>query len=228
MSSRRYDGRTTTFSPEGRLFQVEYAMAAIDNAGACVGVLAKDGIVIASEKKAVSKLLAKSDTRSDKIYTIDAHIVCAVAGLTSDANVLIEFMRVQAQQYRFQYAEPIPVEQLVQRICDEKQYFTQIGGMRPYGVSFLFAGWDKNYGFQLYHSDPSGNYGGWLATCIGNNSQAGRSQLKAELKKLSKIKSNQAKKRLPFRVIVAFSARLFVCIAHHGNQNVRQENKPND
>ena len=104
---------------------------AIDNAGACVGVLAKDGIVIASEKKAVSKLLAKSK-RSEKIYTIDAHVVCAVAGLTSDANVLVEFMRVQAQQYRFQYGGPIPVEQLVQRICDEKQYLTQMGGMRPY------------------------------------------------------------------------------------------------
>jgi len=121
---------------------IYFIIQAIDNAGACVGVLAKDGIVIASEKKAVSKLLAKSK-RSEKIYTIDAHVVCAVAGLTSDANVLIEFMRVQAQQYRFQYSEPIPVEQLVQRICDEKQYLTQMGGMRPYGVSFLFAGWDK-------------------------------------------------------------------------------------
>uniref|UniRef100_A0A7N8X2X7 Proteasome subunit alpha type-4-like n=1 Tax=Mastacembelus armatus TaxID=205130 RepID=A0A7N8X2X7_9TELE len=68
------------------------------------------------------------------------------------------------------YQEPIPCEQLVTALCDIKQAYTQFGGKRPFGVSLLYMGWDKHYGFQLYQSDPSGNYGGWKATCIGNNS----------------------------------------------------------
>jgi 20S proteasome subunit alpha 3 len=78
--------------------------------------------------------------------------------------------------------EPIPVEQLVQSLCDTKQGYTQFGGLRPFGVSFLFAGWDRNYGFQLYVSDPSGNYGGWKAAAIGANNQAAQSMLKQDYK----------------------------------------------
>uniref|UniRef100_A0A7S2RIX5 Proteasome subunit alpha type n=1 Tax=Mucochytrium quahogii TaxID=96639 RepID=A0A7S2RIX5_9STRA len=177
----RYDSRTTVFSPEGRLFQVEYAMMAIDNAGACVGILAKDGVVIAAEKKATSKLLAKPKS-SEKLYMIDDHIACAVAGLTSDANVLIDYMRRVAQNYRLQYQESQPIEQLIQRVCDLKQGYTQFGGQRPFGVSFLYAGWDRHFGFQLYESNPSGNYGGWKATAIGANNQAASSLLKKEYK----------------------------------------------
>ncbi|KAF8046073.1 hypothetical protein N665_4042s0002 [Sinapis alba] len=80
------------------------------------------------------------------------------------------------------YQEPIPVEQLVQSLCDTKQGYTQFGGLRPFGVSFLFAGWDKNYGFQLYMSDPSGNYGGWRAASVGANNQAAQSILKQDYK----------------------------------------------
>ncbi|CDP18186.1 unnamed protein product [Coffea canephora] len=76
----------------------------------------------------------------------------------------------------------MPVEQLVQSLCDTKQGYTQFGGLRPFGVSFLFAGWDKNYGFQLYMSDPSGNYGGWKAAAIGANNQAAQSMLKQDYK----------------------------------------------
>ncbi|KAF7115176.1 hypothetical protein RHSIM_RhsimUnG0064000 [Rhododendron simsii] len=76
----------------------------------------------------------------------------------------------------------MPVEQLVQSLCDTKQGYTQFGGLRPFGVSFLFAGWDKNYSFQLYMSDPSGNYGGWKAAAIGANNQAAQSMLKQDSK----------------------------------------------
>ena len=100
----------------------------------------------------------------------------------SDANILINTARVQAQRYTFAYQEPMPVEQLVQSLSDTKQGYTQFGGLRPFGVSFLFAGWDKNYGFQLYMSDPSGNYGGWKATAIGANNQAAQSMLKQDYK----------------------------------------------
>merc|ERR1711879_447253 len=177
--ARRYDARTTIFSPEGRLYQVEYAMEAISHAGAAVGILGKDGVVLACEKKLASKLL-EPGKRSEKMYRIDDHIACAVAGITADANILLNFSRLAAQRYLFAYQEPVPVEQLVQQVCDTKQGYTQYGGLRPFGVSFLWAGWDKHYGFQLYQSDPSGNYGGWKATAIGANNQAATSLLKQD------------------------------------------------
>ncbi|EWM29007.1 20s proteasome subunit pac1 [Nannochloropsis gaditana] len=149
--ARRYDSSTTTFSPEGRLHQVEYAIEAINNAGTCVGILCSDGIVLAAERKTTSKLLAPSKS-SDKIYQIDGHIASVVAGLTSDANILINQARLSAQRYLYQYQEAMPVEQLVRSICDYKQAYTQYGGLRPFGVSFLFAGYDRHQGFQLYEA----------------------------------------------------------------------------
>ena len=107
--------------------------------------------------------------RREKMYKIDDHIACAVAGITSDANILINKCRLQCQSYLLTYQEPIPVDQLVRGICDSKQGYTQFGGMRPFGVSLLYAGWDRSKGFQLYQSDPSGNYGGWKAASIGAN-----------------------------------------------------------
>lgn len=86
-----------------------------------------------------------------------------------------------AQRFQLNYGEPMPCEQLVSYLCDIKQAYTQYGGKRPFGVSILYMGWDKHYGYQLYQSDPSGNYGGWKATCIGNNSGAAISILKQEL-----------------------------------------------
>jgi len=179
--SRRYDSRTTIFSPEGRLYQVEYAMEAISHAGTAIGILATDGIVLAAEKKLSSKLLEPSKS-SEKMYMVDDHVAVAVAGITADANILINQARLHAQRYRFSFQEPQPVEQLVQALCDEKQAYTQYGGLRPFGVSMLYAGWDKTYGFQLYQSDPSGNYNGWKATCIGANNQSATSLMKQEYK----------------------------------------------
>lgn len=177
--SRRYDRRTTIFSPEGRLYQVEYAMEAISHAGTALGILSKDGIVLAAEKKIISKLLDNERT-SEKFYQIDDHISCAVAGITSDANILINNARLYAQQYLYTYSEPVPMEHLIKTLCNSKQAYTQYGGMRPFGVAFLYAGWDEFHGFQLYHSDPSGNYGGWKATAIGNNYQSAQSILKQD------------------------------------------------
>lgn len=156
-------------------------MEAISHAGAALGILAKDGIVLAAEKKIISKLLDNSDSKkTEKMYKLDNHIACAVAGITADANILINYARLASQRYQYSYQEPMPVEQLVQQLCDLKQGYTQFGGMRPYGVSLLYAGWDKQYGFQLYHSDPSGNYGGWKAHAIGANNQGASSILKQD------------------------------------------------
>ncbi|KAG4076384.1 hypothetical protein HA402_005827 [Bradysia odoriphaga] len=178
--ARRYDSRTTIFSPEGRLYQVEYAMEAISHAGTCLGILAEDGILLAAERRNTNKLLDGA-IFSEKIYKLNDDMVCSVAGITSDANVLTNELRVIAQRYQLNYGEPMPCEQLVSYLCDIKQAYTQYGGKRPFGVSILYMGWDKHYGYQLYQSDPSGNYGGWKATCIGNNSGAAVSILKQEL-----------------------------------------------
>lgn len=177
--ARRYDSSTTTFSPEGRLHQVEYAIEAINNAGTCVGILAKDGIIMASERRITSGLLAPSKT-SEKTYKLSKHAACTVAGLTADANILIDQARLRAGRYMYSYQEPIPIEQLVEHVCNYKQAYTQYGGLRPFGVSFLCAGYDEYHGFQLYQTDPSGNYSGWKATVIGSNNQAGKSLLKTD------------------------------------------------
>ena len=136
---------------------------------------------MASERRITSGLLAPAKT-SEKTYQLCPHAACNVAGLTADANILIDQARLRAGRYHYQYQEPIPVEQLVEFVCNYKQFYTQRGGLRPFGVAFLFAGYDTHYGFQLYQSDPSGNYSGWKATVIGANNQAGKSLLKAEYK----------------------------------------------
>ena len=117
-------------------------MEAISHAGTAIGILASDGIVLAAEKKLNSKLLEPTKS-SEKMYMIDQHVAVAVAGITADANILINQARLHAQRYRFAFQEPQPVEQLVQTLCDEKQAYTQYGGLRPFGVSLLYAGWDK-------------------------------------------------------------------------------------
>ncbi len=125
-------------------------MEAISQGGSSVGILATDGVVLAAEKKILSRLLESSKT-AEKMYRIDSHIACAVAGITSDANILINTARLTAQRYLYAYDEQMPVEQMVQSMCDHKQGYTQFGGLRPFGVSFLFAGWDELHGFQVIY-----------------------------------------------------------------------------
>lgn len=117
---------------------------------------------------------------SEKTYKLCGHAACNVAGLTADANILIDQARLKAGRFFYSYQEPIPVEALVEHVCNYKQAYTQYGGLRPFGVAFLFAGYDDQFGFQLYQSDPSGNYSGWKATVIGANNQAGKSLLKTD------------------------------------------------
>lgn len=179
--ARRYDSRTTIFSPEGRLYQVEYAMEAIGHAGTCLGILATDGIILAAERRNTNKLLDEVFS-NEKIYKLHDDMACSVAGITSDANVLTNQLRVMAQRYVLVNNQSIPCERLVSWLCDIKQGYTQYGGRRPFGVSILYMGWDDYHGYQLYQSDPSGNYGGWKATCIGNNGAAAVSILKQDYK----------------------------------------------
>lgn len=181
MGSRRYDSRTTIFSPEGRLYQVEYALESISHAGTAIGIMASDGIVLAAERKVTSKLL-EQDTSSEKLYKLNDNITVAVAGLTADAEILINTARVYAQNYLQTYNEEIPVEILVRRLSDIKQGYTQHGGLRPFGVSFIYAGYDERYGYQLYTSNPSGNYSGWKAISVGANTSAAQTLLQMDYK----------------------------------------------
>ena len=111
-----------------------------------------------------------------------SNMICAVAGMTADANILINYARQAAQRYLLTYDEEIPCEQLVRRLCDLKQGYTQHGGLRPFGVSFIYAGDDPLREFQLYQSNPSGNYGGWKATSVGANNASAQSLLKQDYK----------------------------------------------
>ena len=134
--SRRYDSGTTTFSPDGRLFQVEYAIEAINNSASALGIVCTDGIVIAAEKRETGKLLMPSKS-SDKVFKIDAHVACAVAGIQADANLLTDHLRLSAARHRYTYDESIPVEALMKRLCDIKQSITQMGGALRGGCGVL-------------------------------------------------------------------------------------------
>ncbi|KAH8362939.1 hypothetical protein KR084_003402 [Drosophila pseudotakahashii] len=177
--ARLYDSRTTIFSPEGRLYQVEYAMEAASQSGTCLGILARDGVLLATER--MTNKLLDSSIPADKISRLSGDTACCATGNTADGNVLTYELRLIAQRYASTYGEDIPCEQLVSNLCDVKQAYTQYGGKRPFGVSLLYMGWDCRFGFQLYQSDPSGNYSGWKATCIGRRSGAAMGMLQQEL-----------------------------------------------
>lgn len=161
-------------------------MEAINLAGSTVGVLAEDGVVLAGEKKTTSKLLDQGK-QHEKLFQLDSTMCCAVAGITSDANILINKLRLTAQQHVYSYGESMPVEQLVTSICDYKQGYTQFGGLRPFGVSFLVAGHDNSHGFQLYHTDPSGNFSGWKAYAIGINNNTAQQIMRQDWKPGMKV-----------------------------------------
>ncbi|MEM0331870.1 MAG: archaeal proteasome endopeptidase complex subunit alpha [Archaeoglobaceae archaeon] len=158
-----YDRAITVFSPDGRLFQVEYAREAVKRGATAIGLKCKDGVVLIADRRVSSKLM-EVDT-IEKIYKIDEHICAATSGLVADARVLIERARLEAQINRLTFDEPISVKELARRICDFKQQYTQYGGVRPFGVSLLIAGIDDVP--KLYETDPSGALLEYKATAIG-------------------------------------------------------------
>jgi 20S proteasome subunit alpha 3 len=122
--------------------------------------------------------LEKGKYPSEKLYKIDTNISVGVGGLAADANLLIDYAREYSQNYYFKYKSLTPVENLVRYVSDIKQLKTQFGSTRPYGAGFLFAGWDKIFGYQLYNTEPSGVYNAWKAHAIGQNYQSAQSTLK--------------------------------------------------
>lgn len=159
-----YDRAITVFSPDGRLFQVEYAREAVKRGTTTVGLKFKDGVVLIVDKRIASRLM---EPRSiEKIFKIDHHIGCATSGLVADARILVDQARVIAQVNKITYDENMGVEELVKRICDYKQNYTQYGGVRPFGTALLVAGVDE-LGEHLFETDPSGALVSYKAGSIG-------------------------------------------------------------
>ncbi|MEM3580441.1 MAG: archaeal proteasome endopeptidase complex subunit alpha [Candidatus Bathyarchaeia archaeon] len=158
-----YDRAITVFSPDGRLFQVEYAMELVNRGATILGIKCSEGVVLGAEET-VEPL--EETGSSWKIFKIDEHIGAAIVGLSSDARVLIDQARIYAQSNRLTYDEPIDVEVVTKRICDIQQLYTQHAGVRPFGVSLIFGGVDKT-GNHLFITHPSGTYKGHKATAVG-------------------------------------------------------------
>ncbi len=159
-----YDRAITVFSPDGRLFQVEYAREAVKRGATAIGVKTSEGVLLLADSRVTSPLMELETV--EKIYQIEEHIGAATSGLVSDARVLIDKARVEAQINRLWYDEPITVKELAKRICDFKQTYTQYGGVRPFGTSLLIAGVDETP--RLFETDPSGALLEYKATSIGS------------------------------------------------------------
>jgi proteasome alpha subunit len=159
-----YDRAITVFSPDGRLFQVEYAREAVKRGTTAAGIKAKDGVVLLVDKRITSRLIEAESI--EKIFQIDSHIGVATSGLVADARSRVDRARVEAQINKVSYDENIGVEVLAKKICDHKQSYTQYGGVRPYGTALLIAGVDDTRP-RLFESDPSGALLEYKATAIG-------------------------------------------------------------
>ncbi|OIW12723.1 hypothetical protein TanjilG_24656 [Lupinus angustifolius] len=178
-----YDRGVNTFSPEGRLFQVEYAIEAIKLGSTAIGLKTKEGVVLAVEKRITSPLLEPSSV--EKIMEIDDHIGCAMSGLIADARTLVEHARVETQNHRFSFGEPMTVESTTQALCDLALRFgegDEESMSRPFGVSLLIAGHDEN-GPSLYYTDPSGTFWQCNAKAIGSGSEGADSSLQEQFNK---------------------------------------------
>lgn len=172
-----YDRGTSLFSPDGRLYQVEYAREAVKRGGASVGVRAVDGVVLAAERRIRSTLL---EPRSiEKLHKIDGHNGVASAGHVADARQLVEEARQTAQVEQLRYEEPITPEQLTVEVSEHIQEYTQAGHTRPFGAALLVGGYVDGKP-QLFETDPSGTPYEWQATAIGGSSDEMETTLEAE------------------------------------------------
>ncbi len=159
-----YDRAITVFSPDGRLYQVEYAREAVKRGTTAVGIKCTEGVVLIVDKRGSSRLLEASSI--EKIFTIDEHIGVASSGLVGDARALVDRARIESQINRVTYDEKIDVEALAKKLGDHMQTYTQFGGARPYGTALLIAGMSDGE-CRLFETDPSGTLLEYKATGIG-------------------------------------------------------------
>ncbi|CAR22325.1 Proteasome component C1 [Lachancea thermotolerans] len=200
-----YDLSNSVFSPDGRNFQVEYAVKAAENGATSVGMKFKDGIVLAVEKLVTSKLLVPG--KNKKIQTIDRHVGCAYSGLMPDGRHLVNRGREEASSFKKTYATPIPLPALADRLGQYVQAHTLYNSVRPFGITAIVGGVDDD-GAHLYMLEPSGTYWGYKGAATGK----GRQSAKAELEK---VISN--KPELDAREAVKEAARI-IYLAHEDNK----------
>lgn len=170
-----YDRAITVFSPDGRLFQVEYAREGVRRGATAIGLTGKDGVVLIAHKPKTSKLTVLESLK--KVFEVDDHMAIVATGLVADARRLIDMARVEAQKYRYTYNEPADIEYIAKHIADLMQLYTQYGGARPFGVSLIFGGVDTAP--KVFEADPSGTLIGSNATVVG----AGKAEVSEYLEK---------------------------------------------
>jgi len=190
-----YDRTATMFSPEGTILQVEYAEKAVRLGGASIGMVCSDGVFILADKRIKDKLIIHES--ANKIYEVDSHIISSVAGVVSDARVLVERAQVVAQQHRITYDSPIEPELIVKEISNTQQQFTQYGGARPFGVSIMIAG-VKEKRPELYTTNVTGNYFSFHANAIGESDEKIREKLRDRYKKDLNLKKGA---KLAFEIL---------------------------
>lgn len=176
MFRNQYDNDVTTWSPQGRLHQVEYAMEAVKQGSACVGLKNQDYAILLALKRSTSELSA----HQKKIIPVDEHIGIAIAGLTADARILSRYMKNECTNERYAYDQLLPVSRLVSRLGLKMQACTQRYDRRPFGVGLLIAGYDSK-GPHIYQTCPSANCFDCKCMAIGARSQSGRTYLEKNM-----------------------------------------------
>lgn len=169
-----YDLSASQFSPDGRVFQVEYAQKAVENSGTAVALRGSDGVVFAVEKLVTSKLYEAGANK--RIFTVDKHVGVAVAGLLADAKQVVETARVEASNYRSEYGSAIPLSYLKDRVGLYMHAYTLYSAVRPFGCGVLLGSYDVD-GPQLYCIDPSGTSWGYFGCAIGKARQAAKTEM---------------------------------------------------
>ncbi len=209
----QYDRAITLFSPEGKLYQVEYATKAADMGTLGLGIVYNKGVLLAADRRIMSRLVVGGSI--EKLFKVDDHIAVVASGIVGDSRALVDYAREVAERYRFVYGEPIPVHLLVKEIARLKQIYTQYGGTRPFGVVMLIGGFYKQP--RLFETVPSGALMEYKAEAIGFGKKEAISVLEKEYRedmnfneavelaiKAIKAGTPQDEKLVPERIVMAY------------------------